>query len=184
MLLLYWGPTLQFDITVLVKVRDFPETRHDNWWSCFVDSVINGSTALCWALAFNQCRNHFYTYGKNPWKSYQPDAMPLPTHRITQTQNKCIHKHPGLWVGIESMIPGISAFERAKTVHALDRAVTVIGWRRRLHEANINEENKMKRWKASDEMPFWNRNTSKDVFFMVTIMSLKLIQILLKFSVS
>jgi hypothetical protein len=34
------------------------------------------------------------------------------------------HRYPCLWVGFEPTIP---AFERAKTVHALDRAATVIG---------------------------------------------------------
>jgi hypothetical protein len=34
------------------------------------------------------------------------------------------HRHPSFWVGFEHTIP---AFERTKTVHALDRAATVIG---------------------------------------------------------
>jgi hypothetical protein len=41
----------------------------------------------------------------------QPISRPLPTHIITQTQNKRTQ----------------TAFERAKTVHALDLAATVIG---------------------------------------------------------
>jgi hypothetical protein len=45
-------------------------------------------------------------------------------HRTTQTQNKSTHKHPWLGVGFEPTIP---AFEREKTVHALDSAATVIG---------------------------------------------------------
>jgi hypothetical protein len=40
---------------------------------------------------------------------------------LTQTQNK--HRHPCLQVGFE---PAIPEFERAKTVHALDRAATVM----------------------------------------------------------
>jgi hypothetical protein len=43
-------------------------------------------------------------------------ARPLPTHRTTQTSMPR--------VGFEPTIP---VFERAKTVHALDRAATVIG---------------------------------------------------------
>jgi hypothetical protein len=43
----------------------------------------------------------------------------------TQTQNK--DRHPCLRVGFEPTIP---AFERAKTVHALERAATVIGFHR------------------------------------------------------
>jgi hypothetical protein len=58
-----------------------------------------------------------------PWKGDQPVARSLPTHRSTQTQNK--HTQTSMpRVGFEPTIP---AFERANTVHALDRAVTVIG---------------------------------------------------------
>jgi hypothetical protein len=50
-------------------------------------------------------------------------ARPIPTHRTTQTQNKrtqtCMPQ-----VRFESTIP---VFERTKTVHASDRAATVIG---------------------------------------------------------
>jgi hypothetical protein len=48
----------------------------------------------------------------------QPVARPLPTHRTTQTQTSM----PS--VGFEITI---SAFEQAETVHALERAATVIG---------------------------------------------------------
>jgi hypothetical protein len=44
-------------------------------------------------------------------------------NRPTQTQNKC-RQTSMPWVGFEPMIP---AFERAKAVHDLDRAITVIG---------------------------------------------------------
>jgi hypothetical protein len=50
-------------------------------------------------------------------------AKPLPTHRITQTQNKCTQTSMPR-VAFESTI---LAFELAKTVHALDRAATVMG---------------------------------------------------------
>jgi hypothetical protein len=53
----------------------------------------------------------------------QPVARPLPTHRTTQTQNKGTQTFMP-WVGFEPMIP---VFERAKKVHALDRAATVVG---------------------------------------------------------
>jgi hypothetical protein len=53
----------------------------------------------------------------------QPIARPLPTYRTTQTHNKrtqtCMPR-----VGFEPTMP---EFEKAKTVHALDRAATVIG---------------------------------------------------------
>jgi hypothetical protein len=50
-------------------------------------------------------------------------AGPVPTHRTTQTPNKRTQTSKS-WVGIEPTIP---VFERAKTVHALDRVATVIG---------------------------------------------------------
>jgi hypothetical protein len=96
-------------------------------WRCtshsFIHSFINGSTALCWALASTSVCNLSYTVGRTPWASDQRVARPLPTHRTTQTQNKRIHTFMP-WVGSESTIP---VFERAKTVHAFDRAATVIG---------------------------------------------------------
>jgi hypothetical protein len=59
----------------------------------------------------------------SPWTVDQPVEIPLPTDRTTQTQYKRtqISKH---WLGFEPTIP---AFERAKIVHALDGASTVIG---------------------------------------------------------
>jgi heme oxygenase len=53
----------------------------------------------------------------------QPVASPLPAHMIAQTQDKRTQTLM-LQVGFEPTIP---VFERAKTVHALDRAATVIG---------------------------------------------------------
>jgi hypothetical protein len=68
-------------------------------------------------------RNLFYTDGRTPWASDQPVARPLPTRRTTQAQNKRTHTAI-TWVGFELTI---SAFGRAKTVHVLDRAATLIG---------------------------------------------------------
>jgi hypothetical protein len=64
----------------------------------------------------------FYRVSSTPRAGDQPVAMPLPTHRTTQTQNKHTETYVSE-VGFELMIP---VFERAKRVHALDRAVTVI----------------------------------------------------------
>jgi hypothetical protein len=64
-----------------------------------------------------------YTVGRTPWTGDQPVARPLPTHRATQIQNKRTQTSIPR-VGFEPMI---AVFERAKTVHALDRAATVIG---------------------------------------------------------
>jgi hypothetical protein len=59
-----------------------------------------------------------YTVDRTPLTGDQPVASSLPTRRTTQTQNKYTQTTmPG--VGLE---PTIRAFERAKTVHALDRA--------------------------------------------------------------
>jgi hypothetical protein len=66
---------------------------------------------------------NLYTVGRTPWKSDQPVARSLPTHKATQTQNKCTQTSMPR-VGFE---PTILAFERAKTVRVLDRAATVIG---------------------------------------------------------
>jgi hypothetical protein len=63
-----------------------------------------------------------YTVGRTPWTGDQPVARPLLTHRTTQTQNKSTHTFMP-WVEFEPTIP---VFERAKTVHALERAATVI----------------------------------------------------------
>jgi hypothetical protein len=65
-----------------------------------------------------------YTVGRTPWTGDQLVARPLPTYRITQTQNKRTETS-GALVGFEPTIP---VFERAKTVHALDHAATVIGF--------------------------------------------------------
>jgi hypothetical protein len=50
-------------------------------------------------------------------------ARPLSTRRTTQTRNKRAQTSMS-WVEFEPKIP---AFERSKTVHALDREATVIG---------------------------------------------------------
>jgi hypothetical protein len=58
-----------------------------------------------------------------PWPGDQTVTRPLPTHRTTQTQNKRTQTSMPR-VGFE---PATLVFEQAKTVHALDRATTVIG---------------------------------------------------------
>jgi hypothetical protein len=60
---------------------------------------------------------------RTPWTGYQPVARSLPAYRTAQTQNKRTHTSM-CRVGFEPTIP---AFERAKTVHALDCAATMIG---------------------------------------------------------
>jgi hypothetical protein len=62
---------------------------------------------------------NLYTVGRTPWTGDQPVARPLPT----QIQNKGTQTSMPL-VGFETTV---LVFERAKMVHALDRAATVIG---------------------------------------------------------
>jgi hypothetical protein len=66
----------------------------------------------------------FYAVGRTHLTGDEPVARPLPAHRTAQTQNKptqtSMHQ-----VVFELMI---QVFERAKTVHALDRAATVMGY--------------------------------------------------------
>jgi hypothetical protein len=84
---------------------------------------IYGSTVLFvgpWPLF--RCLNPMHV-GRTAWTGDQPVARPLPTHRTTQTQNKRTQTSMPR-VGFEPTIP---TFERAKAVHALDRAATVIG---------------------------------------------------------
>jgi hypothetical protein len=65
-----------------------------------------------------------YTVGRTLWTGDQPVARPLPTHRTTQTQNKRTQTSMS-GVGFQ---PTARMLERAKTVQALDRAATVIGF--------------------------------------------------------
>jgi hypothetical protein len=65
----------------------------------------------------------FYTAGRNSWTGVQPVARPLPSQRAAWAQNKRTQTFM-LQVGFEPTIP---VFGRAKTVHYLDGAVTVIG---------------------------------------------------------
>jgi hypothetical protein len=63
-----------------------------------------------------------YTVGRTSWSRDQWFGRPLPTHRTTQHRLKSTQTSmPRLGI-----YPTIPVFERAKTVHALDRAATVI----------------------------------------------------------
>jgi hypothetical protein len=65
---------------------------------------------------------YFYTVGRTPWAGDQPVARPLLLHRGPHTQNKRTQTSMPR-VGFEPTIP---VSERAKAVHALDRAAAVI----------------------------------------------------------
>jgi hypothetical protein len=64
-----------------------------------------------------------YTVGRASLMGDQPVSKLLSTHRTTQRQNKCSQTSMPR-VEFESTIP---VFQRTKTIHALDRAATVIG---------------------------------------------------------
>jgi hypothetical protein len=64
----------------------------------------------------------FYTVGMTPWTGDQPVGRPLSTHRTAQTEQTHTQRTMPQ-VGFQHTVP---VFEREKTVHALDRAATVI----------------------------------------------------------
>jgi hypothetical protein len=80
---------------------------------------------FCSSLDFGRCFSFLmiHTEGRTPWTGDQSIARPLPTHRTTQTQNK---RTQTTMPRVE-FEPTIPVFEQAKTVHAFDRAATVIG---------------------------------------------------------
>jgi hypothetical protein len=63
-----------------------------------------------------------YAVGRTPWTGDQTVARPLSTHIETQIKNKLTQTSMPR-VGFEPTIP---VFGRAKTLHILDRAATVI----------------------------------------------------------
>jgi hypothetical protein len=85
-------------------------------------SIYSSTSLVNLARFFFQFLN-LYTVGRTLWTGDQPVSRPLPTHRTTQIENKRTQTFMPR-VGFESMIP---VSERAKTVHGLDRAATVIG---------------------------------------------------------
>jgi hypothetical protein len=65
----------------------------------------------------------FYTIDRTHWTGDQPVSRPLPTQRTARTQNKLTQTSmPQVDFELTILV-----FEREKTVHALDRAVTVFG---------------------------------------------------------
>jgi hypothetical protein len=92
-------------------------------YDSFTVFFILGSTALLLGLGLSCGLLILYTVGRTTWAGDQTVAMPLPTHKTTQTQNKRTQTSMPL-VGLE---PTISVLLREKTVHALDREATVIG---------------------------------------------------------
>jgi hypothetical protein len=122
--------------TLLNEVRGFLQSFQSNTKTvCWtkprqLPTIRNLSSSLFYLWLYSPCGPwplgqlfNLYTVVRTPCTGDQPVARPLPTHRTTQTQNK--RKQTSMpQVGFESTIP---VFERAKTVHALDRVTTVIG---------------------------------------------------------
>jgi hypothetical protein len=67
-----------------------------------------------------------YTVGRTPWTGDQHVASPLPKHRKTVTQNKRTTYRYTCFEWNSNPRSQSSEFERAKTVHASDRAATLI----------------------------------------------------------
>jgi hypothetical protein len=82
------------------------------------DRETNYTTAVTRQRPVN--RENVFFLSRTPWTRNYPVTRPRPTHRKTQTHYKCT-KTFMLQVGFETMIPV------SKTLHALDRAATVIG---------------------------------------------------------
>jgi hypothetical protein len=115
------GAYQTFSTSELILIRSRSKVlTHESWRT---DYLIYLSIYL-WLYSPLLNLGHFfnfvilYTVGRTPWTGDQPVARCLPTQRTTQTQNKRTHTSIP-WVGFEPTIP---AFERAKTVHALDSA--------------------------------------------------------------
>jgi hypothetical protein len=93
---------------------------------------------------------NLHRVGRTPWTGDEPIARPLPTHRTTQTQNKRTQTSMPR-VGFEPRIP---VLEWTKTVHALDRASTVIDkWKISLDRNKLLQRRLAKNiFKASQKM--------------------------------
>jgi hypothetical protein len=99
-----------------------------------------------------------YTVGRIPWTGDQLVARPLPTQKTTQTQNK----HTQTSMPRKGFEPTIPIFERPKSVHASDRAATVIGM------STLKIET------------VWSFETSKSLFFTPLLMKKVLIFIVVE----
>jgi hypothetical protein len=98
--------------TISFKIRKWPLSS----------SFLYRSTALV-DLGHIFSFSILYTTGRTTWTGDQPVARTLPTHIITQTQNK----HTQAFMSCVGFEPTIPVFERAKTFHALDCTETAVG---------------------------------------------------------
>jgi hypothetical protein len=83
---------------------------------------IYDSTALCWNFAVFEFLDHLHGQfdSLDEWLAHRKAATSTQDSTNTDSTQTSIP-----WVRFE---PTSSVFERAKTVHALDRATTVIGF--------------------------------------------------------
>jgi hypothetical protein len=89
------------------------------WFSIFFLLLALWSIRHSWNALLHF--SFFILVCRTPWTGDQPVAMPLATQDNTNTEYNQTDMPS---VGFEPIIP---VFERAKTLHALDRAATVIG---------------------------------------------------------
>jgi hypothetical protein len=115
-----------FSITSRNLHPPYPEVSISHW--LLVQVLCDKACAYPWL--YSPCRPwplfqflNLYTDGRTHLTGDQPVERPLPTHRTTQTQNKRTQISMPR-VGFE---PTILVCKQTKTVHALDRASTVIG---------------------------------------------------------
>jgi hypothetical protein len=113
-----WGVVIQTYASFHISITkdDSVLINNEGVYPCIYDRRV-----LCWTLAdFSvswSCK-----VGRTHWMRDHPVARPLPTHRTTQTYSKYTQTSIP-WVGFEPTIPEC---ERAKTVHSLNCAATVI----------------------------------------------------------
>jgi hypothetical protein len=145
-------PRLLYNLKVIFHVDKspplYPIMNHRNLMRtfifCFLKIHLNlsvyGPTVILLDLGYFFSFLILYIVGRTSWAGDQPVERPLPKHRTTQIQNKRTRALCGMRThvlnvraseGSSCLRPrGHSdrlASERAKTVHALDRAATVTG---------------------------------------------------------
>jgi hypothetical protein len=106
-------------LNVYYKITETKRWVHEfNYVIQFIHPSINDSRALCWALAAFLIS---WSFTQSVWLFARRISTSQGLY-LTQTQNKRTQTSMN-WVGFERTIP---AFERKETLHALDRAATVI----------------------------------------------------------
>jgi hypothetical protein len=86
-------------------------------------SFFNGSTTLVGLGRFLFQFPNLYTGGRTPWTGDQLVARPLPKH----TKTKILYTPLNIHAPKAGFEPEITASERSKTVHALDRSAIATG---------------------------------------------------------